>query len=510
MPAGANRVRATIALSVLLASLALALRLYGLSNKPLWYDEIITLKRASLPLAELVIDALRNWHYPTYFMLVAPFTTVDIDEWTLRLPSAVFGAVSVWLVTLVATEVRGARAGVVSGLLMALSPFEVQFGQEARAYALISCLVLVAIWGLVRIANRPQAAALPVGRPDALRGAWAAYTLGTTGALLVQNITVPWLLVSNLAMVLIVRRAASERRGLLRNCIWTQAIVLLVWLPALIVMWLINQGEVLRGLRWVPKTTLENIWMIVEAVYLFRISDLMTFVLLPTPLPGFGLAVACLVPLGAWKLRADPVLLAVFGLAFLAMPIAISVVSAFQPMLVPRYLMWSTGPYFVLAGIGAAALTPKLFPLIAVVVVVGGAVSLAPYYGAETKPRWDQAAAYLAAHARSKDIVIAQNPPVKFVLSSYAKRSRLNTGIAIVAWDPRDSMRPAVEGERVWVVYGRVGQGAQEPEEEFRQKWSAFGVPAEEVRFGLHVHILRFDNSATAPQRRPTSAPAPR
>src|ERR1017187_10722325 len=61
-----NRVRATVALPVLLAALALVLRLYGVSDKPLWYDEIVTLNRANLPLAELVIDALKQKHYPTY------------------------------------------------------------------------------------------------------------------------------------------------------------------------------------------------------------------------------------------------------------------------------------------------------------------------------------------------------------------------------------------------------------------------------------------------------------
>src|SRR5262249_47556980 len=157
--------------------------------------------------------------------------------------------------------------------------------QEARAYTLISCLVLVAIWGLVRIANSPGAAALSVSRPAALRGAWVTYTLGTIGALFVQNITIPWLLASNLAMLAIVHHAVSERRGLLRNWAWIQAVILLLWLPVLIVMSLANRGAVLGGLGWIPKPSWENIWSIVAAVYLFRISDLMTFALLPAPLP---------------------------------------------------------------------------------------------------------------------------------------------------------------------------------------------------------------------------------
>src|ERR1700688_1472296 len=98
-----NRVRAAVALPVLLAALALVLRLYGLSDKPLWYDEIVTFDRANRPLAELVIDALKQQHYPTYFLLLGPFASADIDGWMLRFPSAVFGAVCVLLVSQLAT-----------------------------------------------------------------------------------------------------------------------------------------------------------------------------------------------------------------------------------------------------------------------------------------------------------------------------------------------------------------------------------------------------------------------
>src|SRR6202051_5352994 len=113
----------------------------------------------------------------------------------------------------------------------------------------------------------------------------------------------------------------------------------------------------------------------------------MTVVLLPTPLPGFGAGVVMFALFGAWRLKTDPAMLAIIGLAFLAMPIAILVMSAFQPMLVPRYLMWSTGPFFVLAGVGAAALLARFFPLIAVAVAAGGTGRLAPYYNSENTPR---------------------------------------------------------------------------------------------------------------------------
>lgn len=493
--------RSEFVLAAGLAGLALLLRLHGLSDKPFWYDEIITWGRAKLPLAELVVTVFKHKHFPTYFLLVGPFYSAHSPEWMLRFPSALFGAACVFLVTRLAVDARGLLAGLVAGLLMALSPIDVQFAQEARPYTLISCLVLIAIWGLVRIAQRPGAAALSVTQPAALRGAWLAYVLGTLGALLVENNTIPWLLASDLAIMVIVLRAASGQRGLIRNWAWSQAIIVLCWLPALVIMLSMNRGAVLDGLWWIPKTTWESVQIVTKALYLFRIPDLMTAGLFPTPLPEFGVLIAIAALFGAWRLKSDPNLLAVIGLAVLAMPVAVLAMAAFQPLLVPRYLLWSTGPFFVLAGIGAAALPRRFSPLTAVSVAIGGALCLAPYYNTETKPRWDQAAAYLASNVRPHDVVVTANISVKFVLASYAERVHLHSDFPMLSWNPRDTQQQVMHADRAWVVYGRVGQGPQEPEAEFRGKWSAFGTAAEEVRFGSSILILQFDNPSPAPQR---------
>ncbi len=496
--ANAGRSQAMVAVPLLLALLALSPRLYGLADKPLWYDEVLTLNRARLGFVALVIDALKNKHSPAYFLLVAPFAWSDNPEWALRLPSAVFGAVCVFLVARLAVKLRGPLAGVVAGLLMALSPFEVQFGQEARAYTLISCLVLIAVSGLTALAQRPGSAAVPVMRRDGLRGAWAAYVFGTVGAVLMENNTIPWLVASNLALPVIAHHAASGRSGLLRNWAWAQAAILIAWLPLLIAMFWVNRNNVLAGYGWIPKTTWESLRSTVAALYMFRISDMMSFRLLPTVLPGFGAVVVVLAALGAWRLRAEAAVLAVIGLAFLAMPISILAISVFKPLLVPRYLEWSTGPYFVLAGIGATALPKRAARVLAVLLAVGAAACLAPYYVAETKPRWDQATAYLARNARPEDAIFAQNQSVEFMLASYSGRVGLQ--LPILVWNPRDDVRCVVPGQRSWVVYGQVGQAVPEAEQHFQQKWTAFGSPARQIRIGSHLLILRFDNPPLPPQ----------
>ncbi len=469
--------------------LALALRLYGLAAKPLWLDEVITHKRALLPLPQLVADALINKHVPTYFLLVRLFDAPLINEALLRLPSVIFGSLTVGLVALIATELRSPRAGFAAGLLMALSPIEVQFSQEARSYALVSCLVLVALWGLLRIVRSCD--------PAATRGAragWIAYALGTIAALNVLLVAGVWWIASNLALLFVIARTAGQRTALIRSWLITQSLIVLAWLPALIGLAADSNPDPLRGYSWIPASSLPHVGEVLSAVYLFRASDILTFQLLPTSVPGIGIAVVALAGFGAWRLRGDAKSLAAVALTVLAMPVTLLVISAFLPAWIPRYLLWGTGALFVLAGIGTAALPQRLFPYAAAAVVIVGVINLVPYYRTETKPRWDLAAAYLASHAKPEDSVVTSSASAKYVLGAYAERDHFAPAILDGSDVAHAAERLPPDGE-VWVVYGRVGQVVTTSEADYLKKWARSGAPAATTRFGRRVVVWHFDRA---------------
>jgi len=280
--------RTPVAVSLIPGILAFAARLYGLSDKPLWLDEVITHVRANLPISDLIASSLHNRHFPTYFFLASAFDAPIIDEWMLRLPSVIFGAVAVMLVAMVATEIKTPRAGLAAGSLMALAPLDVQLGQEARPYTLASCLVMLALWGLVRIA-RESAITFPTsGRSKGECVSWAAYTIGTIGALNVLLVTTFWLIASNIAVAFIIRRTAAGRWNLIRNWAIAQTIIVLAWLPGLVAIYLAAERDPFYTYRWVPASTLEHVWSVIAAAYLYRASNVTTFVLLPTSVPWLG------------------------------------------------------------------------------------------------------------------------------------------------------------------------------------------------------------------------------
>lgn len=494
-----NRTR--VAAALLPTLLALALRLYDLAGKPLWLDEVITHNRALLPLPALVSDSLINKHFPTYFLLVRAFDPPLVDEWLLRLPSVIFGSLAVLLVALIGTELRSPRAGLVAGLLMALSPIDVQFGQEARSYALLSFLILLALWGLVRLArlaatDRATTRQAPWWKPPRDTAiALAATVSGTLFALYTLTLAAVWWLASNIAFVAIAIRAGTMRKPLVGVWLAIQAFIALIWLPAFAVVLYTRKDDLLRGYRWIPESTWDHVSGVLSSVYLYRVSDFTAFALLPTPVPWLGFAVLALALFGAWQLRTAPGQLAVMGLAWLAMPLSVLAFSAIHPAWIPRYLMWSTGAFCVLAGVGAAALPRRAYPFALATLLAAGIFNLAPYYRTETKPRWDVAADYLATHARPGDSIVTSGYQQKYVLDAYARRAHL----ALPIIDGGNIMRTTAAlpaSARIWLLHGRTGQGTVTPEQDYLRKWPVLGPPAETLHFGRNVVAWRFEPRA--------------
>ncbi|HUB89618.1 MAG TPA: glycosyltransferase family 39 protein, partial [Dyella sp.] len=226
----ASKLRADRVWLLAIVAFALVARLFRIDHQTLWLDEALTLQRIHRDLGGLVVDSFASRHMPAYFLLLRLLSFVfGAGEAWIRIPSALFGAMSAGMVYVIASRIGSCRAGIVAGLLMALSPLQVQYGQEARSYALVTLLITVALWGLLRLAQQPQRAAIDVRRGDAERIGWCAYAFGTIAALDVLGDAVPWLIASNLSLWLIWRSLApssATRAAFGRNWLWSAAAII--------------------------------------------------------------------------------------------------------------------------------------------------------------------------------------------------------------------------------------------------------------------------------------------
>jgi predicted membrane-bound mannosyltransferase len=490
-PAGHGRTAVLVGMAAVLAT-GLAARLYGIDAKPFWMDEITTLQRASLPLRQVIADSLSFHHLPAYFLVVSWLKLIGASEAVLRLPSAVFGALTGAVVCGIGRTLAGLRAGVLAGLLVALSPLQVQYGQEARSYALVICLIAVALWGLVALAQDPGAAARPLRDPGAARGAWAAYGLGTLGALNVLGVALFWLLAATLASVAIGARRGLDRRQFLRNWLMVHGAIAPLSAPWFVAMYAATRSHLTEGLDWVPALSLGRLWSTIAAVYLMRHSSLISLRLLADGVPLLALPVAGLALLGLVRLWRRRTAFAVMAIAWLTLPLGLLAISTALSLWLPRYVLWSAIPFFVLAGCGLAAL-PRHWQMPAAAAVVTAALAnLVPYYDEETKPRWDLAAAELLAGLQENDLVLVDDPWAVKLMNVYLERS--GADLLPGDWtDDRAAARARLDdGGQVWAVHGRVGQVDKESMAEFRDSLAPLGEPAAAIRAGAEVVVFRF------------------
>jgi mannosyltransferase len=495
----------TAVLPLLIFSAALALRLFDLGNRPFWLDEVFTMQRVSLAPAALVRDSFLNHHMPSFFLMLSALVPLGNPQFWLRVPSAAFGALSVMMVYLIGKHIAGRGAGLLAAMILGLSPIALAFSQEARSYTMEMSLILVALFGMTVLAMDIPAASLSLRDKASSRLAWLTFALGSAAALDVLGDGMPWVITANLIAAVMVWK--SPRRGVLvRNLLIADAVIALLCVPFYVMMAMTVENGFTHSFDWIPPLTGPRIWYNISSVYLMRVADSVTFKLMDVQTPAalmwlIDAALIAAAGFGAWRLRHRPGPLAVLSLSLLILPIATIVISIWKPLLLPRYILWSAAPFAILAGVGgsyAMRMIPRrgrglVFAGIAALLLV----NLLPYYGAETKPRWDIAAQILASEVAPGDVVYLNDKGALPILRMYLPAGTEPIVLRDSDGDLQHAEQAEMQGRRVWAVFGHAGQSASKREwPQFFQHISPLGQPAQILMAGNRIYITLYDSTS--------------
>jgi hypothetical protein len=137
-------------LSILLI-VAAVLRLGFIWVAPFWYDEQFPLVLSRLPFSQMWAAMLGDVHPPLYYLLIWPLgqllNITNLPVWILRLPSAIFSILAVWVWWMILQKLEPSpRVRNAALLLMVIMPAGLYYAQEARMYALLEFLVLHAFY----------------------------------------------------------------------------------------------------------------------------------------------------------------------------------------------------------------------------------------------------------------------------------------------------------------------------------------------------------------------------
>ncbi|MWG33433.1 glycosyltransferase family 39 protein [Halomarina oriensis] len=484
-------VHSSLALVVTLG-IAAALRLYRLGAESIWLDEALAHHHATtLTTTELLVWLpQRDPNPPLYFLALSEWTALVGDGLVaMRALSALFGVLAVALVFLVGRRLFDRRAGFAAAAFLAVSPFHVFYGQEARMYALLTAAALASYLFLLRIETGG-------GRVDTV-----GYVLSTV--VLVHTHTYGLFVVGAQALYLLSLSVEGGRAGVydfLRR--WTvpvgvTAVLSTPWIALLALRVFGGPGQT-AGVE--SGNAASAVTIPTPGVVSLPTTYLAHWVPLGSLVDGVG--VAEIVALGGFAVIVLGCLVGLFGSAVRTdrfrtrggerseerrlLDIGIAVVRdrrnrllltwAVVPVLVPFVLSYTVTPIFVhrytigaslavalLAGGGLTRLERGHVRYAAVAIVLVGAVaSLPAHYGTDQKEQWREATATVEEEAAPGDLVIVSTDSATLPYDYHATRGDL-----VVVPVPEDATRAAIdehldgEHRRVWFVASHLTEGQE-------------------------------------------------
>jgi uncharacterized membrane protein len=134
--------------------LAFFLRFSHLGSRPLYQDEPHnTVELAAGPLSYIVSTNSGSILYPLLLHFILPLGNT---EFMARLPAALFGFLSVWLIYLIGKTLFGKKEAVLAALLSALSGHFIYFSQQARGYSGLLFFALCSFYFFLRALKKDR------------------------------------------------------------------------------------------------------------------------------------------------------------------------------------------------------------------------------------------------------------------------------------------------------------------------------------------------------------------
>jgi len=108
------------------------LRLYKLGSQSMWTDEA----SGVIISHDSIANIIKNYddQPPFYYLLTHLMLKFGNSDFIVRLPSAIFGILAIYLIFLATKSMFDIKTGIISSFLLSVSLYHIYYSQEARAY----------------------------------------------------------------------------------------------------------------------------------------------------------------------------------------------------------------------------------------------------------------------------------------------------------------------------------------------------------------------------------------
>lgn len=411
-------------------ALMVALTVYGIGDKSLWYDEAYSVGLVDRSLGD-ALWRITHWelNQSPYYVLLLGWHELGDGEGFLRSLSAIFAVAAVPVVYVLGRRLADPWTGAIAAVVVAGHGLVVQWGQQVRGYTLATVAVAVATLLLVDAIERPST------------GRSVAY--GAVAAITAYSHLVAGLVIATHALSLLALRPVPWR--FIRVAGATAAL-----LAAPLAWYLVTrEGDPLSYINAPNTRELGGTFADVAGggplnlVVVGVLAAIGAFVTLTRAHRASWGSVE------AWR--------SALPAACFVLPIVAVVVSTYtvKPLLVPRFLIVMVPALAVLVAAGVRRL-PRPASAVALLALAGAsAVAVGDWYGIENEENWRGAVTHVAGSVAPGDDVVVVPGRAVHAVRYYAPDLRTVSPTAV----------EDIAGDRLWVLQRRTLQPVPVPDE---------------------------------------------
>lgn len=404
-------------LIIALLAVSALLKSAWLGRNELGGDEPFTVFWATRPMSEF-LEMLRTENNPPfYFLLIKAWIGhAPLEEAWLRVPSALFSALTVWPLFLLGRALGGRSTAVITCLLFLFSNHQYAYAHEVRAYSLLLLLTVLSMWLVLR------------GPAGSTRR--STMMLAAVFAAMAWTHFFAWLIIGLCCSCVLLLPELRESR---RRVLVSSLIAAAAFLPYAFIFFQ-RAGESIAQGTWVRPHGPEEIWHMVR-----RWSNQPVVTLL------------LLIPLVAEVVRdrLRPLALRFALLWWLVPLIGLWLVQPWVPAYVDRYLLFASPGFYLAVGYGLTHVfdAPKARVLAPVLGVLAMLATFTPWKRKDQRPALVAAQVKLWQRPSGAVPVLVRPFWYKTTLWAHLDRSRDDRPPWSQAWSERYNDATEAQGE---------------------------------------------------------------
>jgi len=407
-------------LLILILLLGLLLRIYNLSSESVWFDET-----ASLRFSKEINGDYGN--PPFYFLCLNHWMRLfGNSEFVIRLPSVIFGALSILLLYFFANLLFNKKVALLSAFIFSINPFYIYLSQQARMYSLFTLFSLLSLFYFFKI--------LKEGRKTNM----ILYLVSNTLNLYTHYFAIFVLLVECLYFTLFHKDFKSKSK----QFILTNLFIFILFSPQFI--------KVYNG--FLSKTSEFGLGLDPSQYFFSIFSSFLGWDIM------FTVIVFSLFLFGLLRTKNSDKKLNLFGIFYVLLPLGVGFFLSFKMAITPRYFIFILPIYIMFVSKGLINIKYKWIQifLISGILFISG-FELAEDYSKPNHAQWREAVEYIEKNSQKNDIILFDAGYTQLPFNYYYKGNLNRIGLLsnVNLTENKifyDNIKPRLKSDRVWLI----------------------------------------------------------